>query len=131
MSDFPQIMPVRKQTELTTKILRERLDSVLPLALRDGDIDMWLIICQEDNLDPVYETMIPMDTWPKILQMLIFFDRGPEYGVERINLSMTDTADLYDKPWKGGNHPEQWRLLSEVIEKRDPKRIGVNIGDVN
>ncbi len=131
MSNLPQILPVRRQTEVTTEILRKRLDAVLPLALRDGGIDMWLIICQEDDLDPVYRTMIPMDTWPKILQMLILFDRGPENGVERINLSMTDTKDLYDKPWEGGNHPEQWRLLSEIIEERDPKRIGVNIGDVN
>ena len=131
MSYLPQIMSARKQTEVTTEILRKRLDTVLPIALRDGDIDMWLIICQEDDLDPIYETMIPMDTWPKILQMLIFFDRGLENGVERINLSMTDTKDLYDKPWKGGNHPEQWCLLSDIIEERDPKRIGVNIGDVN
>jgi len=131
MSNLPQIIPVRRQTEVTTEILRKRLDTVLPLALRDGDIDMWLIICQEDDLDPVYRTMIPMDTWPKILQMLIFFDRGPENGVERINLSMTDTRDLYDKPWEGGNHPEQWRLLSEIIKTRDPKRIGINIGEVN
>ncbi|UCD44047.1 MAG: M24 family metallopeptidase [Candidatus Bathyarchaeota archaeon] len=131
MSDLPQIMPVRRQMEVTTKILRKRLDTVLPLALRAGDIDIWLIICQEDNLDPIYRTMIPMDTWPKILQMLIFFDRGTEEGVERINLSMTDTKDLYDKPWNGGNHTEQWRMLSEIIEERDPRRIGVNIGDVN
>jgi Xaa-Pro aminopeptidase len=131
MSNLLQVIPIRRQTEVTTKILRKRLDTVLPIALRDADIDMWLIICQEDNLDPVYKTMIPMDTWPKILQMLIFFDRGKENGVERINLSMTDTADLYDKPWKGGNHPEQWCLLSEIIKKRDPKKIGINIGDVN
>ena len=131
MSNLPQIIPVRKQVEVTTTILRKRLDTVLPLALRECDIDMWLIICQEDDLDPVYKTMITMDTWPKILQMLIFFDRGPENGVERINLSMTDTRDLYDKPWKGGNHPEQWRLLSEIVKERDPQRIGVNIGDVN
>jgi len=131
MSNLPQIIPVRRQTEVTTEILRKRLDTVLPLALRDGDIDMWLIICHEDDLDPVYRTMIPMDTWPKILQMLIFFDRGQENGVERINLSMTDTKDLYNKPWKGGNHPEQWRLLSEIIKKRDPQKIGINIGEVN
>ena len=72
-----------------------------------------------------------MDTWPKVLQMLVFFDRGTELGVERINLSMTDTGYLYDKPWKGGNHPEQWHLLSEIIVERDPERIGINIGDVN
>jgi hypothetical protein len=131
MSYLPQIMSARKQTEVTTKILRKRLDTVLPIALRDADIDMWLIICQEDDLDPIYETMILMDTWPKILQILIFFDRGTENGIERINLSMTDTKDLYDKPWEGGNHPEQWILLSEIIAERDPKRIGINIGDVN
>jgi len=131
MSNLLQIIPVKEQTEVTKKILRKRLDTVLPLALRDGGIDMWLIICQEDDLDPVYKTMIPRDTWPKVLQMLIFFDRGTELGVERINLSMTDTADLYDKPWNGGNHPEQWRILSEIIIERDPKRIGINIGDVN
>ena len=129
--DLPQIMPIRKQVEVTTGILRKRLDTILPIALREANIDMWLIICQEDNLDPVYRTMIPMDTWPKVLQILIFFDRGQEGGVERINLSMTDTSDLYDKPWKGGNHPEQWRLLAGIIEKRDPKRIGINIGAVN
>ena len=125
------ILPVREQTEVTTRILRTRLDTVLPVALREGDIDMWLIICQEDDLDPTYKTMIPIDTWPKILQMLVFFDRGTGNGVERINLSMTDTKDLYDKPWEGGNHPEQWRLLSEIIEERDPQRIGVNTGEVN
>ena len=131
MPNLPQIMPVRKQVEVTTRILRNRLDTILPVALREADIDMWLIICQEDNLDPVYRTMIPMDTFPKVLQILVFFDRGKENKVERINLSMTNTSDLYEKPWKGGNHPEQWSMLSEIIEKRDPRKIGINIGDVN
>jgi Xaa-Pro aminopeptidase len=131
MLKLPEIIPIREQVQITTEILRRRLDTVLPLALRDGSIDMWLIICQEDNLDPVYRTMVPMDTWPKILQILIFFNQGPEEEVERINLSMTDTKDLYYKPWEGGNHPEQWRMLSEIIEKRDPKKIGINIGEVN
>jgi len=131
MPNLPHIEPIRRQVEITTKILRKRLDTVLPLALRDAGIDMWIILCQEDDLDPVYETMIPMDTWPKVLQMLIFFDRGLGTGVERINLSMTDTRDLYDKPWEGGNHPEQWRLLSEIVEERDPEKIGINVGDVN
>ena len=127
---LPQILPIRKQVEVTTGILRTRLDTVLPVAMRDAGIDMWLIICQEDNLDPVYKTMIPMDTFPKVLQILIFYDRGKEGGVERINLSMTNTSDLYEKPWQGGNHPEQWRLLAEAVKERDPKRIGINIGTV-
>ena len=129
MPILPKVMPVRAQKEVTYGILLKRLDEILPVAMRTAGIDMWLIVCQEDNLDPVYRTMIPMDTFPKILQILVFYDDGSE--VERINLSMTDTGNLYDKPWSGGNYPEQWVLLKEIVEKRDPKRIGINIGDVN
>ncbi len=131
MFTLPDVLPIRKQVEITTEILRTRLDQILPRAMREAEMDMWLIICQEDALDPIYKTMIPMDTWPKVLQILIFFDQGKECGIEKINLSMTDTHDLYQKPWRGGNPPDQWRLLSHIIEERDPKRIGINIGDVN
>ena len=125
------IKSIKEQVEITTTILRKRLKTILPLAMRESDLEMWLIICQEDNLDPVYKTMIPMDCWPKVLQMLIFTDIGSEKEIEMINLSMTDTKDLYDKPWRGGNHAEQWQMLVNVIKERDPKKIGINIGDVN
>lgn len=82
---------MRKRSEVIDKVIRERLDVILPIAMREQGIDMWLIICQEDALDPVYKTMIPMDTWCPILQMLIFYDNGNE--IERINLSFTDTKD--------------------------------------
>ncbi|NHJ05245.1 MAG: M24 family metallopeptidase [Candidatus Heimdallarchaeota archaeon] len=131
MSNLQQIKSIKEQVEITTKILRKRLETILPLALREAEIDMWLIICQEDNLDPIYKTMIPIDTWPKVLQILIFTDLGQKKGIERINLSMTDTKDLYDKPWRGGDHPEQWQFLANIIKERDPKKIGINIGNIN
>jgi methionine aminopeptidase len=124
-----QVLPIKEQVEITTSILRTRLDTILPHAMRTADIDMWLIICQEDNLDPVYKTMIPMDTWPKVLQILVFIDNWDH--IQRINLSMTDTKDLYEKPWSGGNLDEQWNMLREIVCEVDPKRIGVNIGSVN
>jgi Xaa-Pro aminopeptidase len=90
---------------------------------------MWLILCQEDDLDPVFTTLIPMDTWCPILQILVFTDRGAE-GIERINLSMTRMHGLYDKPWTGQRYEEQWPLLAQIVEERDPKRIGINIGSI-
>jgi len=73
--------------------------------------------------------MIPMDTWCPILQMLVFYDRGKEQGIEGINISMTDTHDLYYMPWSGRrHHSEQWDLLCNIIKDRDPKRIGINTG---
>jgi hypothetical protein len=122
------VLPVRQRAQIAHQVLEERLETLLPAAMRETGFDMWLILCQEDNLDPVFTTMIPMDTWCPILQMLIFYDRGPGQGVERINLSMTDTGTLYDRPWKGRHHKEQWPLLRDIISDRDPQRIGVNIG---
>ena len=121
---------MRQRAEVIHDLLAERLETVLPAAMRGAGIDMWLILCQEDNLDPVFTTMIPMDTWCPILQMLVFFDRGDGRGVERINLSGTNTHDLYDRPYRGQLEREQWPLLRQIIEERDPQRIGVNIGSV-
>lgn len=128
---FPKVLLMRERSRIIERALADRLEEVLPTAMREAGLDMWLIICQEDDLDPVYETMIPMDTWCPILQMLVFYDRGPELGVERINLSFTDTKDLYDKPWPGRrHHREQWTLLGGIVEERDPMRIGINTGSI-
>jgi hypothetical protein len=131
MEGMPQILTVRQQAEVIHSILRKRLDTILPDAMRLANLDMWIILCQEDDYDPVFKTMIPLDTWAPILQMLIFCDRGHGKSVERINLSMTDTVDLYDRPWRGTRHEEQWMQLRGIIEERHPERIGINIGRVN
>jgi len=62
--------------------------------------------------------------------MLVFYDRGREAGIERINISGTRTHDLYDRPYTGKVEERQWSLLREIVEDRDPKRIGINTGAV-
>lgn len=129
MNNFPDILPIKKQDEISRAIIRKRLQTILPEAMRQAGIDMWLIICQEDNHDPVFNTMIPVRTWAPILQMLIFYDRGGQ-GVECLNLSMTNLDGLFEKVWHGYYHTEQWPLLAQLIQERDPQRIGINIGDI-
>jgi len=130
----PLLLSLREQDALSRTILRKRFATVLPDAMRTADIDMWLILCHEDNYDPIFNTMIPVRTWAPILQMLIFYDRGDtggnDKGVECLNLSMTDFGNLYEKVWHGVHHTEQWQRLAEIIAERDPQRIGINIGDI-
>src|SRR5258706_13442056 len=115
MPHFPPTLPVRQQDALITRCLRERFEHILPLAMRQAGLDMWLILCQEDNPDPVFRTMLPMNTWTPILQMLIFYDPGAGQPIERLNLSMTDTGDLFQRPWSGRRAEEQWPLLAEIV----------------
>jgi Xaa-Pro aminopeptidase len=126
----PEVLPLRQRDAVTFHVLKKRLETLLPAAMRESGLDMWLIICQEDNYDPLHDTMTPMNTWRPILQILVLFDRGPSQGVERINLSMTNMRDLFDKPWQGTHHPEQWDMLRQIVQTRDPKRIGINIGRI-
>lgn len=125
---FPRVLPVRERAALINSSLAERLDRVLPDAMRAAGIDAWLILCQEDNLDPIFSTMIPMDTWCPILQILLFIDRGDR--VERLNISGTNTHALYDRPYTGQLVEEQWTQLIAALERTDPQVIGLNIGAV-
>ena len=126
----PKVLSLRQRSDVIHRVLKRRLETVLPAAMRDNGFDMWLVLCQEDNWDPIHDTFCPMDPWRPILQMLVFFDRGPQRGIERINLSMTNMQGLYDTPWQGKDHPEQWAMLRQIVEERDPKRIGINIGRI-
>ncbi len=121
---------MRERARVIRELLDRRLQTVLPTAMREAGFDTWVILCQEDDLDPVFASMMPMDTWCPILQMLVLHDRGVEEGVERISIAMTDTKGLFDQPWQGRRHEEQWPLLRRIIEERDPRRIGINIGRV-
>jgi hypothetical protein len=129
MNQFPGILPVREQSKLIGELVRARLDTILPAAMEKSDLDMWIILCMEDHLDPVYTTMLPMDCWCPILQMLIFV-RERDGTVRRYNVSGTDTKDLYDRPYSGQIEDEQWKVLAELVRARDPLTIGIHTGEV-
>jgi len=126
---FPRVLSMRERADVQREVLLERLQTVLPLAMREAGVDMWLVLCQEDDLDPVFPTLLPMDCWCPILQMLAFHDQG-DGPVECTNISMTHTGDIYEKPWTGRDHHEQWGVLAEYVRHRDPARIGINTGSI-
>ena len=127
---LPTVLPMRQRSEAIYRTLKDRLEAVLPIAMREAGLDMWIILCQEDNPDPVYTTLIPMDCWCPILQILVFYDRGEGQGIEGINISGTNTKDLYEWPYKGQLEEKQWPLLRQIVEERDPQRIGINTGSI-
>lgn len=124
------VLPLRKRAEVIHRVLTGRLDTILPNAMRENGLDMWILLCQEDDIDPLFRTMMPMDTWFPILQMLVLTDQGETAGIERTSIAMTDTRGLHRQPWRGFDSAEQWELLGQLVEARDPKRIGINTGRV-
>jgi len=131
----PVVLSIRDRAAFVLRVTAKRLDTLVPRLMRETGFDMWIVCCNEDNLDPIFETMIPYENWNPITQILVFFDQGPGKGVERLNVSRTDTQGLFRNTWDAAafdakKGESQWEALGRVVRERDPKRIGLNEGEV-
>lgn len=102
--------------------------------MEETGFDMWIILCNEDNYDPVFLTMIPYESWCPITQILVFYHPGPGQDMHRLNISRTDMQGLHETVWDP-NKPEQqketqWESLHRIVEERNPKKIAINESDV-
>ena len=127
-NELPAVLKMRDRAKVVNELLEIRFQRLLPKFMREAKFDMWLIICNEDNLDPILKTIIPYDTWTPITQIVVFYDKGEE-GVERLNISRTDMKGLYVKAWDPEKE-DQWECLARVIAERNPKRIAINESEV-
>ena len=83
-----RILSERERPAVINRVLQERLHTLLPTLMRETGFDMWLVINREYVEDPVYLTLVPEPVFhARRLSMLVFFDRGPEKGVERLTVS--------------------------------------------
>lgn len=125
---------LRKQTEIRQEWLKIRLERVLPSLMRKHHVSMWVVICREFNEDPVFLSLVSPEVFSaRRRTILVFYDRGPEKGIERLALGGGSNGGLYDvyrdpdvenrELWGQG----QWALLKKVIEQRNPATIAVNI----
>ena len=124
----PGVVAFADRPEVENRLLEERLELLLPRLMREQGIDLWLVIAREYNDDPVFLSLVPKPRFTaRRTTMLLFHDRGPEAGVERLTISRYPLGALYQAAWEGGDLEAQWRRLAEVIAERDPEKIAVNV----
>ena len=122
-----RVLSERERAPIVNRILEDRLENLLPRLMREAGIDLWLVINREYVEDPVYLTLVPEPVFhARRLSMLLFYDRGPEKGVERLTVSRYPIEGFYTAAWEGGTSAQQWARLASLIAERSPKRIGVN-----
>ncbi len=132
---LPAVMSVRDRASFVLRITQKRLDQLLPKLMRQAGLEMWIIACNEDNHDPVFETMMPYENWCPITQIIVLYDRGPGKGIERLNISRTDTQGLFQNVWDAAawdtkKKESQWDCLGRIVRERNPQKIGLNEGEV-
>jgi Xaa-Pro aminopeptidase len=122
---IPHILTLRDQNTFYNASLKVRLEQIVPEIMREEGIDLWLVICRENNEDPVYRSLVPFTTlYASRLQILVFHDRGAA-GVERFSVNFRQMGEWYKSVWDP-TKMDQWAKLAEVIRERNPKVIGID-----
>ena len=139
---------LRDQADVRQEWLALRLERVLPRLMREQDVDMWIVPVREYNEDPVFHSLVSPATFAARRRTIyVFHDRGIDAtgldrGVERLAIGGTSQGGMYrvvrDPAAAMGTAgttrreaepfgPEQWRLLTPLVEQRSPRAIAVNI----
>jgi hypothetical protein len=130
----PPAMPsLREQAAVQQQWLQYRLEKNLPDLMRKYGVDMWLVVSREYNEDPVFYSMVsPTMFAARRRTIYVFYDRGPEKGVERLALGGGSQGGLYEVYRDPDSGIElfgdaQWLLLKKLIDQKNPNKIAINI----
>ena len=111
----------RRRWEMQRQIRLDKFEQVLPLAMRNAGIDMWIVAVKENHTDPLWEDL--GRGYVSGIGYYVFTDRG-KGRIERAALGpsgyLLEQSGAYDLFAAAST-------LQAFIKERDPKRIGVNM----
>ena len=122
-----QILSEEERAQVIDEILKERFEVLLPELMDQSDLDMWILISREYNEDPVLRTMLP-STWLNARRrtILLFYRDKTRNTIEKLAVARYDVGKNISSAWDKEKEPDQWRRLVQLIEERNPKKIGLN-----
>ncbi|WP_099018092.1 M24 family metallopeptidase [Marinicella litoralis] len=134
-ADTPKILPLKTQAAVIDRLLEDKVQTVLPQLMRDNNIDMWIVMAREYNEDPVIRTMLPA-IWHAARRrtILVMYDSGESNstaaaGIETMAVARYDVGSVFKKSWDKAQQPDQWARLAEIIEEKQPNKIGLNFSN--
>jgi len=126
-ADRFDVLSTRERVEPENRMVRERLETLLPRLMAESNLDMWLVINREYAEDPVYLTLVPQPAFAARRTTMLVFHIQPDGSVARLSVNRYPLGEPYSSAWAGGDLEAQWKALAEVIVSRNPKRIGINV----
>lgn len=125
-----QILQERERATVINEILEDRFDNLLPLLMDRTEIDMWVVISREYNEDPVLKTMLPA-TWLNARRrtILVFYRNKEQNTIEKLAIARYNVGKSITSAWDKEKQPNQWQALIDIINDRNPQKIGLNYSD--
>src|SRR5262245_57532645 len=113
----------RRRWEMERQIRLDKFEQVLPKAMRDNGIDMWIVAVKENHREPLWNDL--GRGYVSGIGYYVFTDRGGP-RIERAALGpsgyLIEQSGAYDTFAAADT-------LSAFVRARDPKRIGVNMSE--
>tara|TARA_B100001175_G_scaffold48564_1_gene37984 strand:- start:1333 stop:2607 length:1275 start_codon:yes stop_codon:yes gene_type:complete len=124
---FGQILNEKERANKINEILKYRFENILPQLMDKTDIDMWILISREYNEDPVLKTMLPAE-WLNARRrtILVFYRNKGKNSLDKLAVARYNFGENIISAWDKEKQPDQWERLNEIIDERNPERIGLN-----
>jgi len=122
-----KILPLRDQTAVRNRWLRQRLDEVLPELMQREGFDMWIVIASEYNEDPVILTLLPQPDMTARRRTILVFSLNQDGSLDKFTLHRYGFGDFYQQGWDPDTDEKQYASLARIVRERDPKTIGINV----
>lgn len=104
---------------------KEKFDYILPEAMRENGIDMWIVAQKEGHDDPLASLLGPGYTGT--VGYFIFTDRGGKSGGDHIERAALGIEDHHRAACGAYDISEGDADLQAFVTARNPKRIGINM----
>ena len=121
---------LREQAAEQQEWLELRIGRILPALMAEYDVRMWILSMREYAEDPVFWSITSPTTFAARRRSIYVFTRQDDGTVERLALGGTDQGGVFQAYRSTRPAPtqptaelvgnEQWRLLRELVEDRDP-----------
>ena len=98
----------------------------MPEIMRREGFDLWIVEAREYNEDPVIMTLLPEPAMAARRRTILVFSLRDDGTCDRLTLSRYK-MEFYHKDWTPEDGETQVEALARVVQKRDPKVIGINV----
>jgi len=144
---------LREQADMEQRWLDQRMRTVLPALMKKHGVDMWVVPMREYNEDPVFSSIVSPTTMSARRRTIYLFYDPCAFAradcakpFERLAMGGTSQGGVFTaiRSTKAAAGPaggqvqaqaelwgdEQWQVLKNEIEKRNPKAIAIDVSRV-
>lgn len=121
------LYPLKAQAELSTRILKERLEVVLPWAMEKSGMDMWIVLSRENCEDPIIHTLFTWDMPEARRISILMFHRNPSTGLIRrmaVGMHSPEMSKIYENVQ--GKDETVWEAAGRMVAELAPENIAVD-----